>query len=95
MGPFLPGIDEGVIHPLGQPQGEPGEGAGRGGERSHGVAGEALPAWIRRIGQGTGRSAGSAAHLRVWKRSDRSTGNERRPAGSEKPSGLLSTLAIR
>ena len=32
MGPFLPGIAEGVINRLGQPQGEPGQGAGRGGE---------------------------------------------------------------
>jgi hypothetical protein len=29
MGPFLPGIAEGVINRLGQPQGEPGQGVGR------------------------------------------------------------------
>lgn len=36
MGPLLPGNAEGVIDRLGQPLAEPGQGAGRGGERSHG-----------------------------------------------------------
>ena len=36
MGPFLAGIADSVIHRHGQPQGEPGQGVGRGGERSQG-----------------------------------------------------------
>jgi hypothetical protein len=36
LGSFRPGIAEGVIDRLGKPQGEPGQGAGRGGERSDG-----------------------------------------------------------
>jgi hypothetical protein len=58
MGPFLPEIAEGVINRLGQLQGEPGQGGRQGRRAKPWSTGEALTARIRRIGQGTGRSAG-------------------------------------